>query len=440
MRKFALLTCLFFLPPLRADEAGERLDNWPQWRGPLATGMAPHADPPLKWDAKTNIKWKAALPGRGSSTPIVWGNKVFVQAAEDTGRLAADKDLPKADPTFNKKTKAPRTYYRFLVLCLDRNSGKILWRKTACERVPHEGHHPSHSYAAFSPVTDGKRVYALFGSQGLYGYNLEGKLLWQRDLGRMETRLGWGEGGSPVVHGDTLLVNWDHEGKDFLLALHAADGTDRWKVDRDEPTSWSTPLVVDYKGKAQVIVSATGRVRSYELDTGKQVWECGGQTVNVIPSPVAAGGVVYCVSGYKGAAAVAIPLDSSGDVTGTKKVLWRYDRGTPYVPSPLLAGNRLFFTQRNDPILTSLDIKTGKPVIGRARLPGLTDLYASPAGAKDRIYLVGRDGTTLVIRRADKLEVLATNRLDDDIDASPVLVGRQLLLRSHRHLYCIEEK
>jgi len=440
MRKLVLLGCLALFSSLRADEPRERLDNWPQWRGPLATGMAPHGDPPLKWDEKTNIKWKVALPGRGSSTPVVWGNKVFVQAAEDTGRQAADKDLPKADPAFQKKTNAPRTYHCFLVLCFDRSSGKVLWRKTACERVPHEGHHPSHSYAAFSPVTDGKRLYALFGSQGLYCYDLDGKLLWQRDLGRMETRLGWGEGGSPVVHGDTLLVNWDHEGKDFLLALNAADGKDRWKVDRDEPTSWSTPLVVDSKGKAQVIVSATRRVRSYDLATGKELWECGGQTVNVIPSPVAVGGVVYCVSGYMGSAAVAIRLDAEGDVTGTKKVLWRHERGTPYVPSPLLAGNRLWFTQRNEPILTTLDIKTGKPVIDRARLSGLSSLYASPAGAKDRIYFVGRDGTTAVVRRADKLDVLAVNRLDDEIDASPVIVGKQLLLRGHQHLYCIEEK
>jgi outer membrane protein assembly factor BamB len=440
MRTLAVLSCLWFLPSLRADEAQECLDNWPQWRGPLATGMAPHGDPPLKWDEKTNIKWKVSLPGRGSSTPAVWGDKVFVQAAEDTGRQAAEKDLPRPDPKFDKKTNAPRTYYRFLVLCLDRRSGKVLWRKAACERVPHEGHHPSHSYAAFSPVTDGKRLYALFGSQGLYCYDFDGKLLWQRDLGRMETRLGWGEGGSPVVHGDTLLVNWDHEGKDFLLALNTADGKDRWKVDRDEPTSWSTPLVVDYKGKPQVIVSATKRVRSYDLATGKQLWECGGQTINVIPSPVADAGVVYCVSGYRGAAALAIPLDAEGDITGTNKILWRCDRGTPYVPSPLLAGDRLWFTQRNEPILTSLDIKTGKPVIDRARLPGLSDLYASPAGAKDRLYFVGRDGTTVVIRRADKLDVLAVNRLDDEIDASPVIVGKQLLLRGHRHLYCIEEK
>jgi outer membrane protein assembly factor BamB len=451
MRKIVtLIVCLCILPSAPSlsladvkDRDKERADkdNWPQWRGPLATGFSPTGDPPLKWDEKTNIRWKVRLPGdRGSSTPAVWGDRVFVLAAEDTGKEAAAQDLPKPNPGFDKRTNAPKTYYRFLVLCLDRKTGRTLWKQTACEKVPHEGHHDSHSYAAFSPVTDGKRVYALFGSQGLYCYDVaDGKQLWKRDLGRMETRLGWGEGGSPAVHGDTLVVNWDHEGKDFLLALHAADGTTRWKVDRDEPTSWATPLLVDYKGKTQVIVNGTNRVRSYDLSAdGKLIWECGGQTLNAIPSPVSAGGVVYVMTGYRGAAAFALPLDATGDITDKKKELWRYNRGTPYVPSPLLAGDRLYFTQRNEPVLTCLDIKTGKPVIDAKRLPGIDSFYASPAGAGDRLYFVGRDGTTLVLRRADRVEVLATNRLDDEIDASPVLVGKQLLLRGHRHLYCIE--
>ena len=452
MRKLTALAaglCLFVTSScLRgADAPPERLDYWPQWRGPLGTGTSPTADPPLKWDEKTNIKWKVRLPGdRGSSTPAVWGDKVFVLATADTGKAASPQDLPKPAAGFEKRTKAPKTYHRFLVLCLDRRTGQTLWQQTACEKVPHEGHHDSHSYAAFSPVTDGKRVYALFGSQGLYAYDMGGKLLWKRDLGRMETRLGWGEGGSPAVHGDTLLVNWDHEGKDFLLAVNVADGATRWKVDRDEPTSWATPLVVDCKGKSQVIVNGTNRVRSYDLADGKVIWECGGQTLNAIPSPVAAGGVVYVMSGYKGAAVFAIPLDATGDITDKKKALWHYDRGTPYVPSPALVGDRLYFTQRNEPVLTCLNVKMGKPVIDRARLPGVDSFYASPAAAKDRVYLVGRDGTTLVLRHGaspavnDGVEVLATNHLDDEIDASPVLVGKQLLLRGHRHLYCIESK
>jgi outer membrane protein assembly factor BamB len=437
----SLVVSLSLLSSLRAADAKDHLSNWPQWRGPLATGWSPTADPPLKWDEKTNIKWKIPLPGRGSSTPAVWGERVLVLAVEDTGREAKKEDLPKPpDSRFEKRTTPPTTYHRYLVLCLDRHSGKTLWQRVATEAVPHEGHNPAHSYAAYSPVTDGKRLYALFGSRGLFCYDLDGKPLWRRHLGRMETRLGWGEGGSPALHNGTLVVNWDHEGKDFILALDAATGHTRWKIDRDEPTSWATPLIVEYKGKAQVIVNATNRVRSYDLDSGKVLWECGGQTINAIPSPVTDGRVVFCMSGYKGSFAVAIPLDASGDITDKQKVLWRSTRGTPYVPSPLLVGDRLYFTYLNNPVLTCLDTKTGEPLIDRERLPGLSGFYASPAGAKDRLYLVDRDGTTLVIRRADKLEVLATNRLDDPIDASPVLVGRQLLLRSHRHLYCIEEK
>jgi outer membrane protein assembly factor BamB len=256
----------------------------------------------------------------------------------------------------------------------------------------------------------------------------------------MQTRLGWGEGTSPVIQGDTLIVNWDHEGPSFLVALNARTGETRWKADRKESSSWATPLVVEYKGKTQVVVNGKNRVRSYDLATGKLLWECGGQTLNAIPSPVAVNGVVYCMTGYRGSAAYAIPLDATGDITDQGKTLWSYSRGTPYVPSPLLAGDRLYFTQGNNPLLTCLNIKTGKAVIDRQRLPSLNTLYASPAGARDRLYFTDREGTTLVIRRADKLEILATNRLKEPVDASPAIAGKQLFLRGHEHLYCIEAK
>jgi outer membrane protein assembly factor BamB len=429
-----LWTCLFALTARAADP----LDNWHQWRGPLATGEAPRGDPPVRWDDKTNIKWKLALPGRGSATPAVWGDLVFVLTAVDTGREAAPDALPKVDNNLEKKTKAPTTYYQFLVLAIDRQTGKMRWQQTATEQVPHEGHHPTHSYAASSPTTDGRFLYASFGSRGVYCYDLTGKLIWQRDLGRMNTRLGWGEGVSPVIHGDTLVVNWDQEVSSFIIALDARTGQTRWKVDRDEPTSWATPLIADYQGRTQVVVSATNRVRSYDLATGKVLWECGGQTVNAIPSPVIRDDVVYCMSGYRGAAAFAIRLGARGDVTNTKQVVWHYDRGTPYVPSPLLVGDRLYFTQANNSLLTCLDARTGKPLIDRARLPALAALYASPVAAASRIYFVGRDGTTLVLKQSDKVDVLAINRLDDPMDASPAVVGKQLFLRGEKFLYCIE--
>lgn len=423
---------------LVADAKQSPPDNWHQWRGPEASGFAAKADPPLKWDDKTNVRWKTAVPGRGSSTPIVWDKQIFILTAIDTGKAADPKDIPKPDPKFekDKKTRAPTTYHQFVVLCIDRQTGKVRWQQMATETVPHEGHHETHSYAAFSPTTDGKHLYVSFGSRGVYCYDLAGKLVWQRqDLGRMETRYGWGEGNSPVLYRDTLFVNFDHEGQSFFIALDAQTGKTKWKVDRDEVTSWATPLLVEREGKAQLIVNAAKRVRSYEPETGKVLWECGGQTINVIPSPVRVDDMVVCMSGYRGAFAAAIPLSSSGDVTG--KEAWKHEQGTPYVPSPMLADGRLYFTSMNTGMLTCLDAKTGKVVFEKERLPGLMSLYASPVAARDRIYFTGRDGTVVVIKRSDKLEVLATNRLGEGVDASPALVGKELFLRGEKHLYCI---
>jgi outer membrane protein assembly factor BamB len=420
----------------RAAPPEARLDNWPHWRGPEANGTAPKGDPPVTWDEKTNIKWKVALPGKGSASPIVWGDQVFVATAIKTDRVADPKDLPKPDPRFETKTSPPTNYYEFIVLSFDRASGKLRWKQTAAVKVPHEGHHPTHSYAAGSPTTDGKYLYVSFGSFGTYCYDLDGKLQWQRDLGLLHTRLGWGEAVTPVIHGDVLLLNWDQEADSALFCLDAKTGRTRWKADRTEKTSWNTPLVVGHGDHTQVVVNATNRIRSYDLETGKVLWECGGMTTNAIPSAVTKDGVAYVVSGYKGAAAVAVSLDAAGDVTD--KVLWRYGKGTPYVPSPLLLGDRLWFTQGNEAMLTVLDTKTGKPVIEQKRLPGAKSFYASPVAAAGRVYLVDRDGTTLVLKAGDKLDILATNRLDDAIDASPAVVGKQLFLRGEKYLYCIE--
>jgi outer membrane protein assembly factor BamB len=441
MKKIAgVMFCLWLLvPSFRAADPGvERYDNWHHWRGPQANGTAPKGDPPITWDDKKNIKWKAPLPGRGSATPIIWGDQVFVLTTIKTDRTVDPTTLPAPDPRFDKRTNRPTNYYRFVVLSFDRTTGKLRWERTATEQVPHEGHHPTHSYAAGSPTTDGRFLYVSFGSRGTYCYDLEGRLQWQRDLGQLNTRLGWGEAVTPVVHGDSLLLNWDQEAGSALLCLDARTGQTKWKANRDEKTTWNTPLVVEYSGVTQVIVNGTKRVRSYDLASGKLLWECGGMTVNPIPSPVAAGGVVYCVSGYQGAAAFALPLGATGDVTDSDKLLWKCDRGTPYVPSPLLVGDRLYFTQSNNAFLTSLDVTTGKPVLDSVRLPGLRGFYASPVAAGGRIYLVDRAGTTLVLKQGDKLEVLATNRLGDPVDASPAVVGKQLFLRGEKYLYCIE--
>jgi outer membrane protein assembly factor BamB len=430
--------CLLVVTARAEDFSQARLANWHHWRGPLAIGTSPEADPPVTWNEKTNIKWKAPLPGRGSATSIVWGDRIFVLSAVQTDRVATPNELPQPDLRFEKKTSAPPKYYQFLVLCFDRVTGHLRWQRTAAERVPHEGHHPTHSYAAGSPTTDGRFLYVSFGSFGIYCYDLDGTLIWQRDLGRLNTRLGWGEAVTPVVYGDSLLLNWDQEADSALYCLDTKTGKTKWKADRQEKTSWNTPLIVEHKDRTQVVVNGTERIRGHNLSTGKVLWECGGMTVNAIPTPVSSDGVVYCMSGYKGSAACAISLDAVGDITDTAKVLWRHAKGTPYVPSPLLVGNRLYFTQANSAILTTLDIKSGKPLIDQERLPNQTSFYSSPVAAAGRIYLVDQQGTTLVLKQSDKLEVLARNQIDDHFDASPALAGRQLFLRGERFLYCIE--
>lgn len=422
-----------------ADFEVEKYQNWHHWRGPEANGSAPKADPPTRWGADSHIKWKAPLVGKGSATPIVWGDRVFVLTAVKTDRQAKPDELPQVDPKFQTKTEPPTHFYRFVVLCFDRHTGKKLWEQTAAERVPHEGHHASHSYAAGSPTTDGRFLYVSFGSFGNYCYDFDGNLKWSRDLGRLNTRLGWGEAVTPVVHKGSLLLNYDQEAGATLYCLDTATGKTRWEAKRDEKTSWNTPLVVEHGGVTQVIVNGTARVRSHDLATGAVLWSCGGMTTNAIPSPVRVGDAVVCTSGYGAGLAVSVPLDARGDLGTDGKVNWRHKGGTPYVPSPVLVGDRLYFTQTNDNLLTVLDSRTGKVVIDRERLPQARNFYASPLAAAGRVYFVDRTGTTVVLKAGDEVEVLSVNKLDDEFDASPVAVGKQLFLRGTKYLYCVEE-
>jgi outer membrane protein assembly factor BamB len=423
-----------------AELDAQRNENWPHWRGPGANGVAPHGDPPLKWSESQNVSWKVEIPGHGVSTPIIWNQQVFVLTATDTGRVVPGAVKPEDQPDRPFGIKFPNTRYRYVVLCLDRATGKTLWERTATEDLPHEGHHGDSSFASASPVTDGRRLYVSFGSRGVFCYDLTGELQWHRPIDAVQTRLSFGEASSPVVHGDSLVLNRDNEGHSQLLVLDARTGAERWKAERDEVSAWATPLVVDYQGRTQIITNASKRVRSYDLETGKVLWECGGQVSNVTPSPVRFGDLVLCMSGYKGSIAMALPLDASGDITDSNRIAWRHDRDTPYVPSPLLYDDVLYFNKVNNGVLTALNAATGKPVLEATRLPDLNNIYASPVGAAGRVYVVGRDGTTLVLRHGPKLEPLATNRLEDPIDASPAIAGKQLFLRGRKFLYCLESE
>ena len=422
------------VPGQTADFDKEKVNHWHQWRGPNFDGVAPKADPPTQWDAETNIKWKVKMVGEGISTPIVWKNRIYLVSAVDT-KKAPDESV-KRDP--RTMTVPPNAIFEFAVWCFDLESGKQIWKKVAKRAAPHEGRHKSSTYAAASPMTDGKHLLVSFGSYGIFCYNLDGKLLWERQLGKMRTRRGWGEAVSPVIHGDKAIVMWDQEDQSKIFVLNLADGKTIWEKQRDEPTTWATPLVVNHDGKDQLITNGTTQLRSYDLENGKVIWQTSGTTLNAIPCPILFEKNVICMAGYRGNRAVSVSLNSKGNVA-SDKVTWEIRRGTPYVPSPLLSESRLYFTQHLISALNCVDAKTGKPMYETVRIPGLRNVYASPIAASGRVYLPGRDGTTVVFKDSDKFELLSTNKLEDPIDASPVAVGKKLLLRGRKFLYCIED-
>jgi outer membrane protein assembly factor BamB len=455
MSRLNLLACALIVTVVSSSALAE---NWPQWRGPLGTGVAPDADPPTTWSESQNIKWKVRIPGGGSATPIVWGNQVFIQtaipqagqAAEATPAEGADVIGFQAEPPRRGgrggrgggfgRGGAPTQPYQFALLCIDRATGKTVWEKVAKQEIPHEGTHGTNTFASHSPVTDGQVVIAFFGSRGVHCFDMQGNLKWSEDLGRMRAKNGFGEGASPALAGDKLIVQWDHEGEDFIAAFNKNTGDEIWRTPRDEDTTWSTPLVVQHEGKFQIITAATGKVVSYDLETGKEIWSHAGLTANTIPTPVYADGVVYVTAGFRGSALYAIRLGKTGNLTGTDAVVWSHKKSTPYVPSPLLYGNRLYFYASNNAILSIFDARTGKALVDSQRLDAPRSVYASPVGAAGKVYLTGREGTVAVIKDADQIEVLATNRLDEGIDASPAIAGKEIFLRGKEHLYCIAEK
>ena len=413
----------------RADTA-----NWPTWRGPEMTGRAADAGLPVTFGETNNLRWKVATPGQGTSTPVIWGDRLFLLTADRVPAKAPATNAPGPGP---RGISAPSGAYRFKVVCLDRHTGRTLWQKTVREEVPHEGHHPDHGFASASPVTDGHTVWAFFGSRGLHCLTMDGELRWSRDLGQLRTRNSFGEGSSPALAGKAIIVVLDQEGASSIAAIDKETGAVLWRQPREEATSWTTPLPVRHGGKLQVVVSGTRRTRSYAPETGQVLWQCGGQTTNVIPTPVTGFGLVFCTSGFRGSALQAIDLGRTGELTGTDAVRWEFPRATPYVPSPLLYGRRLYFFEGTQPLLTCLDAETGRAHYTAQRIAGMNSVYASPVGLDGRLYLAGRDGCVAVVKDSDTFELLALNKLDDGFDASPAVAGRDLYLRGKNFVYCI---
>jgi outer membrane protein assembly factor BamB len=289
-------------------------------------------------------------------------------------------------------------------------------------------------------MTDGERVYAHFGSRGLFAYDMEGREVWKKtDFGRMRTRSGFGEGSSPTLYGDAVIVPWDEEGPSYLIALDKRTGQTLWKADRDEPSCWATPLVVLHEGKPQVVVSGERFARGYDFSSGEELWRCSGQTARPVASPVAGHGLVFVGSGFQGSFLGAFRPERRGDLEGTDGVAWKVEESTPDVPSPLLSGKRLYFFSGRRGMISCVDAPSGKPHFWAQRVEAIRDVYASPVAAAGKVYLTARDGTTVVIEDAEEFKVVATSRLDEGVDATPAIAGREIFVRGQKHLYCFRE-
>ena len=414
--------------------------NWPQWRGPDGSGISTEKNLPAEWNTNKNIKWKTPIDGRGHSSPIVWENRIFlttaiegdvVPGAKAPKHMLGDKEFVHPDSIgANKK-------HTFKVIALDRDSGKVLWQAVAFEGTPYDDRHRKSSYAASTPATDGKMVYAFFGSEGLYAYDFKGKLAWKADLGKIGT-VGMGTGTSPILFENLVIVQADEENAtaSYIVAFDKKTGKEVWKTPRKVQVSWSTPLLVKTARRAELITSGTESIISYDPATGKELWTHKGVESNAIPSPVANSEMVYLVAGYPAKIAVAIRLGGSGDLTGTPNVPWKYAKGTAYVPSPILYGDYLYLTTDRG-ILTCIDAKTGEVKYEGGRIPIPATFTASPVAFDGKILLTSEDGDTFIVKAGPKHEVIGTNSVGEPVYASPAIADGRIYIRGEKNIYAI---
>jgi len=411
---------------------------WPQWRGPSGQGTSDETNLPAQWSPETNIKWKATIPGRGHSSPIVWGNRIFlttaiegelVPGAKAVKHMDGDKEFihPDSVGANHKQT--------FKVLCIDRGTGKILWTQTAFEGTPYDDRHRKSSFASSTPATDGKSVFAFFGTEGLYAYDMAGKLLWKADLGKLGT-VGMGTGTSPVLYKDVVILQCDEENgaSSFIVGIDKKTGKEVWRTPRKVQVSWSTPLLVQTAKRAELITSGNEFVIAYDPATGKELWRHKGVDSNAIPSPVANSDRVFISAGFPAKIAMAINLGGTGDLA--EAVAWKYEKGTAYVPSPILYGEYLYLTSDRG-VLTCLDAKTGEVKYEGGRVPVPATFTASPIAFDGKILLTSEDGDTFIVKAGPKHEIVGTNSVGEPVYASPAVADGNIFIRGERNLYCI---
>jgi outer membrane protein assembly factor BamB len=436
---FALLA-LTLVAPVFAGDA-----DWPRWRGPDNDGMA-RGDAPTHWSDTEHIKWKAEIPGRGFSSPVIWGDKVFLTTSVPTGVVPAGAADPAPDAGRGRGGRGmgdhrPQPEQKLILMCFDRKNGKLLWQQVSKVATPHEGYHPTYgSFASNSPVTDGKHVVAFFGSRGVYCYDMDGKKIWEKDFGiQLQMFMTFGEGAWPFIEGSKLLLLFDNEVNSFLVALDVATGRELWRTPRpDGNTNWSGPVVITVDGKKQIIVSATKKVHAYDLETGKPIWEVAGLGQNTIPAPVAADGMIYLMSGFRNPNLMAVKLGREGDLTGTDAIVWQNQKGNSYTASPVLHDGKLYFVTDSG-MLSCFDAKTGKAFYQQQRLPKPYNFKASPVGVNGKLYLATEEGDVVIVKMGETYEVLATNTLEGQtFIGTPAVADGEIYLRGQNTLFCIK--
>ena len=418
--------------------------NWPQFRGPNARGVASGTHLPDRWSPTENVAWKTEIPGRGWSSPIVWGGRVFFTTVVNSGQ----SEEPKKGLYFGgDRIEAPKSEHLWKVFCLDLTTGRVQWEKIVHQGAPKTPIHIKSSYAAETPVTDGERIYALFGNVGVFAFTLEGKEVWSKMLEPHKTRYGWGTAASPVLHGGKLFLVNDNDERAELLALDAKTGKELWRVDRDEKSNWATPFIWESGRRTELITPGTRAVRSYDLD-GKLLWSLRGMSSIAIPTPFTGDGLLFVTSGYVGdklRPLYAIRPGASGDITlkpgetNNEFIAWSNPVGGPYNPSPLLYEGRLHVLYDRG-LVSCFEAKTGKLLYDRERLPNGFAFTASPWAAGGKIFCLNEDGVCFVLRAGDKFELLHTNKLADDdmCMATPALAGDRLLIRTAARVYLMQ--
>jgi outer membrane protein assembly factor BamB len=436
---------LVLVPSLLLSASAVEKDNtnWPQFRGPNSLGVAEDPNLPDKWSATENVAWKTEIAGVGWSSPIVWGDKIFVTSVISAGAVEA----PKKGLYFGGERGAPKEEHRWMVYCVDWKTGKISWEREAYRGVPKTTRHLKNSYASETPVTDGERVYAYFGNLGLFCYDLKGKLLWKQDFESRRTRFGWGTAASPVLYRDRIIIVNDNDEQSFLAAYDKKTGLQLWKVDREIGTNWATPYIWETKQRTELIVPATKAVRSYDL-SGKVLWEFKGMSSIVIPVPFSKFDLLYIASGYVGdqhRPVYAIRSGASGDISlkeGEKSnqfIAWYLPQGGPYNPSPLVYGD-YYYTLYDRGFFTCHDAKTGKEIYGKQRIDPNAGAYtSSPWAYNGKIFCLSEDGDTFVIEAGPDYKLIGKNSLDEMCMATPAIARGSLIIRTASKLYRISK-